>query len=209
MKKLRSIAVLAAAAFMLTPLFLTTNAQASTEDEFPLRLTNTTNQTQVNKNVSTYNISDITRNEHFDKNNLSYYITPGTAIGVQRDIRAGALTWNMATKVKFTETKTKNSADIVFTNNGTTSAENGLTTNTINRSRGYIEVLSSKIDLSKNTIPQTTLSTMGKRVVEHELGHALGLKDSYSDQNGTIMWYKTPNTDVTPKDVQAINVYYK
>lgn len=165
------------------------------------------NSVQSESNVS--NVSDITQNEYFDKNNISYYITPGLPSGLQQDVRAAALQWNISTNVHLFETRVKKDADIVFTNNGTSSSENGLTTNTINRSRGFTEVISSKIDLSKNTIPNSKLSTMGRRVAEHEFGHALGLKDTRTDSNGTIMWYKTPNTDITAKDVAAINQYYK
>lgn len=168
------------------------------------------NTVQSQSNVSNVsNVSDITQNEYFDKSNISYYITPGLPSGLQQDVRAAALQWTISTKVHLFETRVKKDADIVFTNNGTSSSENGLTTNTINRSRGFTEVISSKIDLSKNTIPNNKLSTMGRRVAEHEFGHALGLKDTRSDSHGTIMWYKTPNTDITAKDIAAINSYYK
>lgn len=208
MKKFQKIAVLTSAALLLTPIFaVSNNAQAdSTGSQL---VVSSTSQTQTYSNVSNTNTSDITQNEHFANNTISYYITPGIATGVQKDIRAAALEWNMQTKVNLYQTKDKDNASIVFTNKGTSSIENGLTTNTINKSKGYTEVISSKIDLSKTTIPQGTLSTIGRRVAEHELGHALGLKDTYTDQNGSIMWYKTPNTDITAKDVAAINLYYK
>lgn len=208
MKKFQKIAVLTSAALLLTPIFaVSNNAQAdSTGSQL---VVSSTSQTQTYSNVSNTNTSDITQNEHFANNTISYYITPGIATGVQKDIRAAALEWNMQTKVNLYQTKDKDNASIVFTNNGTSSVENGLTRNMINKSKGYTEVISSKIDLSKTTIPQGTLSTIGRRVAEHELGHALGLKDTYTDQNGSIMWYKTPNTDITAKDVAAINLYYK
>lgn len=224
MKRFKQIAVLVSSALLLTPLFAVNTAQAATTEEFPLEVsrttsatatatksdtdndTATTNNTQSYQNVST---SDITQNEHFDTNTIPYYLTPGLAVGVQKDIRAAALNWNMNTKVNLYETKAKDTALIVFTNNGTSSKQNGLTTNTVNKSKGYTEVVSSKIDLSKNSIPQSTVSTMGTRVAEHEIGHALGLKDTYSDANSSVMWYKTPKTDITAKDIAAINQYYK
>lgn len=201
-----------AATLLLVPAITTTSAQAASNNDgsnLVITVNGKSNATSKETYQNSTNTSDIIQNEHFDKNNISYYITPGVASGVQKDIRAAALQWNISTKVNLYETKNKNNADIVFTNKGTSSVENGLTTNTVNRSRGYTEVLSSSIDLSKSTIPQGNLSVMGRRVAEHELGHALGLKDTKTDQNGTIMWYKTPNTDITAKDIAAINLYYK
>ncbi|AKP67925.1 matrixin family metalloprotease [Companilactobacillus ginsenosidimutans] len=212
MKNIKKIALLATATLLLTPVISVSQIQDAKADSTGNSLVvskTTQTKTQTLGNTATSNTSDITQNEHFDTNTIAYYITPGTAKGVQQDIRAAALQWNMQTKVNLYESKDKNSSSIVFTNSGTSSAENGLTTNTINKSKGYTEVISSKIDLSKTTIPQATLSTMGRRVVEHELGHALGLKDTHTDSDGSIMWYKTPNTDITAKDVAAINLYYK
>ncbi|KRL67327.1 matrixin family metalloprotease [Companilactobacillus versmoldensis] len=208
MKKFKNIVLLTMAGLILTPLVSVTNAQATVEDEFPLEVSRTT-QTQKNYNSTNISTSDITQNEHFANNTIAYYITPGIASGVQKDIRAAALEWNINTKVNLYETTNKSQAAIVFTNKGTDSSENGLTSNTINRSKGYKEVVSSSIDLSKNTIPQNSLSVMGRRVAEHELGHALGLKDTKTDQTGSIMWYRTPQTDITAKDIAAINLYYK
>jgi hypothetical protein len=217
MKKFRKVALLAAAALVLTPIISVNDVQAATADTTGDQLvvesgageTEAEADTQTYANTANTSTSDITQNEHFDTNTISYYITPGIATGVQQDIRAAALEWNMQTKVNLYETQDKNNSKIVFSNSGTSSSENGLTTNTINKSKGYTEVISAKIDLSKTTIPQSTSSTMGRRVVEHELGHALGLKDSYTDSDGTVMWYRTPNTDITAKDAAAINLYYK
>lgn len=220
-KNLKQILIASAAGLLLFPVAFSTGSSvasaASHSDGSGLVITvngkstsataTRSTATQTQSNVS--NISDITQNEYFDKSNISYYITPGLPGGLQQDIRAAALQWTMSTKVHLFETRVKKDADIVFTNNGTTSAENGLTTNTINRSRGFTEVISASIDLSKNTIPNDKLSVMGRRVAEHEFGHALGLKDTRSDSKGTIMWYKTPNTDITAKDIAAINKYYK
>ncbi|MFD1471864.1 matrixin family metalloprotease [Companilactobacillus mishanensis] len=210
MKKIKSLALLTATAFLLTPIFGVSASQAkatTTVSGDSLTVSKTASNYTTSRNTS---YADIMQNEHFSRNTIGYYINPGLATGVKKDIRAAALQWNMNTNVNLYETTKLNQASINFTNDGTSNTQNGLTRNTVAKNAGgFTEVVSTKIYLSRYNFGQNTLTVTGRRIVEHELGHALGLKDSFADSTGTIMWYKTPNTDITAKDIKAINTYYK
>lgn len=202
MKKVSLLAFLGALVLVTTTAFNTGYVLAANTNKA------TTTQVKTNNNVSKL----LTGNK-LKSRTVNVFIEPNISTGVQQDIKWGVSQWSKSTnKLKFKIVNDRNIATIRFTTGQITNYLNARTfydQMTPNGSNYYVE--RTVIKISTDMIDQTKLTNSGIRVVEHEIGHSLGLAD-VKDANlkySTVMWYMDPNTDITSLDRQAINTIYR
>ncbi|AKP67618.1 hypothetical protein [Companilactobacillus ginsenosidimutans] len=166
----------------------------------------------VSASTNSINTKEFLTGDKLQSTKVKVYIDPNVSSGIKQDIQWGVKDWQQSTnKIAFSYTNNPNNATIRFTTGTFDNLINAMTydNQTIPNGKNKL-IVNAIIKINRDLIDTDKLTNFGIRIVEHEIGHVLGLADIKDSglKYSTVMWWKDPNTGITALDDRAINSIY-
>ena len=155
--------------------------------------------------VSLYTSAAFADSVHWDKNNLNVFI----AKGPKSHLMARAFsTWQekLNNRITFSYTD-KNSADIIVLFKEEVSGKDGDVGDYIIKSNGEI-ITKAQINIAKSSYRQYSNEYIFV-VMQHEIGHALGLDDTEGTSLGIMHFPITEEQTIKPSSIRRLHAVYK